>query len=57
LPERLLDRLRFRAFGLHGKFGVRRAEGGGKANPFTMLPRGRDLVMPRSIRESAQGKD
>src|SRR5215211_58691 len=33
LPERLLDRLRFRAFGLHGKFGVRRAEGGGKTRP------------------------
>jgi hypothetical protein len=57
LPDRLLDRLRFRVFGLQGKFGVRRAEGGGRAGPFTMLPRERDLAMPRSRRETAQGKD
>jgi NAD(P)-dependent dehydrogenase (short-subunit alcohol dehydrogenase family) len=33
LPDRLLDRLRFRVFGLQGKFGVRRAEGDGKTRP------------------------
>jgi NAD(P)-dependent dehydrogenase (short-subunit alcohol dehydrogenase family) len=33
LPDRFLDRLRFRAFGLQGKFGLRRAEGGGKTRP------------------------
>jgi NAD(P)-dependent dehydrogenase (short-subunit alcohol dehydrogenase family) len=33
LPDRLLDRLRFRVFGLQGKFVVRRAEGGGKTRP------------------------
>jgi len=33
LPDRLLDRLRLRAFGPRGKFGVRRAEGGGKTRP------------------------
>jgi NAD(P)-dependent dehydrogenase (short-subunit alcohol dehydrogenase family) len=33
LPDRLLDRLRFRVFGLQGEFGMRRGEGGGKTGP------------------------
>jgi hypothetical protein len=33
LPDRLLDRVRFRVFGLHGKFGAQRAEGDGETRP------------------------
>jgi len=33
LPDRLLDRVRFRVFGLQGKFGARRAEGDGGTQP------------------------
>src|SRR5215216_1307751 len=41
LPDRLLDRLRFRIFGLQGKFDARRAEGGGKIQPVHHAARGR----------------
>src|SRR5215212_9968937 len=41
LPDRLLDRLRFRSFGLQGKFDARRAEGGGKTQPVHHAARGR----------------
>ncbi len=41
LPDRLLDRLRFRIFGLQGKFDARRAEGGGKTQPVHHPARGR----------------
>src|SRR5215203_4730953 len=41
LPDRLLDRLRFRIFGLQGKFDARRAEGGGKTQPVHHAARGR----------------
>ena len=41
LPDHLFDRLRFRVFGLQGKFDVRRAEGGGKTQPVHHTPKGR----------------
>jgi NAD(P)-dependent dehydrogenase (short-subunit alcohol dehydrogenase family) len=41
LPDRLLDRLRFRVFGLQGKFDARRAEGGGKTRPAHHAAKGR----------------
>ena len=41
LPDRLLDRLRFRIFGLQGKFGVRRAEEGGKTGSVEHAAKGR----------------
>jgi NAD(P)-dependent dehydrogenase (short-subunit alcohol dehydrogenase family) len=41
LPDRLFDRLRFRVFGLQGKFDARRAEGGGKTQPVHHAAKGR----------------
>jgi hypothetical protein len=41
LPDRLLDRLRFRVFGLQGKFDARRTEDGGKTQPVHHAPKGR----------------
>jgi NAD(P)-dependent dehydrogenase (short-subunit alcohol dehydrogenase family) len=41
LPDRFLDRLRFRAFGLQGKFGVRRAEEGSKTGSVEHAAKGR----------------
>jgi NAD(P)-dependent dehydrogenase (short-subunit alcohol dehydrogenase family) len=41
LPDRLLDRLRFRIFGLQGKFDARRGEGGGKTGPVDHAAKGR----------------
>jgi NAD(P)-dependent dehydrogenase (short-subunit alcohol dehydrogenase family) len=41
LPDRLFDRLRFRVFGLQGKFDVRRAEVGGKSQPVHHAAKGR----------------
>ena len=40
-PDRLLDRLRYRVFGLQGKFGVRRAEGRGNTLSVHHVPKGR----------------
>jgi NAD(P)-dependent dehydrogenase (short-subunit alcohol dehydrogenase family) len=41
LPDRLLDRLRFRVFGLQGKFHARRTEDGGKTQPVHHAAKGR----------------
>jgi hypothetical protein len=41
LPDRFLDRLRFRVFGLQGKFDAPRAEGGGKTRPAHHAAKGR----------------
>ena len=41
LPDRFLDRLRYRAFGRQGKFGVRRAEDGGKTGSVEHAAKGR----------------
>ena len=40
LPDRLLDRLRFRVFGLQGKFDARRGEGGVKTEPVEHAAKG-----------------
>ena len=41
LSKVLLDRLRFRVFGLQGKFDARRTEDGGKTQPVHHAPKGR----------------
>jgi hypothetical protein len=41
LPDRLLDRLRFRVFGLQGKCDARRTEGRGKTRPAHHAAKGR----------------